>query len=67
MRGNSESRLAATTCSTPAERSRSFVRCRRYGVEGLERRLLFAAVSWDGGGNGSSWTDRAQKTRAQKT
>ena len=30
---------------------------RRYSVEGLERRRLLAAVSWDGGGDGTNWTD----------
>src|SRR5262245_52490464 len=30
----------------------------RAGFELLETRLLFAAVSWDGGGDGASWGDR---------
>ena len=30
---------------------------RRFAAEALESRRMFAAVSWDGGGNGTSWTD----------
>ena len=32
---------------------------RRYGLEQLERRCLLTAVSWNGHGDGTSWTDRA--------
>jgi hypothetical protein len=33
------------------------LRLRRAAVETLESRRLLAAVSWDGGGDGSTWTD----------
>jgi hypothetical protein len=31
---------------------------RRFGLEQLERRYLLTAVSWNGHGDGTSWTDR---------
>jgi hypothetical protein len=48
-----------------AFRNRRDTRCRRHrrmrgrrlGVEALESRQLLSAVSWDGGGDGTSWTD----------
>jgi hypothetical protein len=58
--------VVATNCGNARRRNRRWINARLasgvagtslWGVEALEARRLLAAVSWDGGGDGTKWSD----------